>query len=712
MKKIVLVLAVLLVSVSACKNPFLKKMLIEEEKGESSAVSKHTVTFSVEGRNGTLKAKADGVAETAKSPISIEQGKKVTFTAAPDKNYKVKEWKVDGAVITGNTENSYIHTVTKAVDVKVSFEALPPGKASYTVKHYREKPEGGYPAEPAEREILNGTVGADAAYTAKTYEGFTYNSSLTKINGTVQTSGTISAGGATIVELYYERKTVNVTFKLAGGSVDGNTDDIVKTGKYGTALTAPAPVKTGAAFKGWEPALPSSPLFPASDTEYTAKWAALYTITFGVEGSTGGTLKAEVDGNEITTGDSVEQGKSVVFTAEPAEGYVLEQWTKGGTVIAEADTDKTYTHTVTADADIKVKFQAPFVEGGASLILSPNKLTIPVKAVTSDGSAVAVEGCTETSLASGMYTVLHAKGTVVILKGKITELSCGYYNQLTALNVQGCTALQELYCNDNQLTELNVQGLTALKSLNCGYNQLTALNVQGLTALKSLECYGNQLTALNVQGLTALQTLLCWYNQLTALNVQGLTALQWLNCGGNQLTELKVQGLTALRSLECGGNQLTALDVQGLTTLYRLECFNNQLTALNVQGLSTLQELRCGGNQLTELNVQGLTALQTLWCGNQLTALNVQGLTALQELYCYNNQLNADAFKKLFDDLPQWADSDDAKCCLYTEETGVSEGNHTDFTAPPDLAAAFNNAKNNKKWKMYKWNISGPWVEI
>ena len=649
MKKIVLVLAVLLVSVSACKNPFLKKMLIEEEKGESSAVSKHTVTFSVEGRNGTLKAKADGVAETAKSPISIEQGKKVTFTAAPDKNYKVKEWKVDGAVITGNTENSYIHTVTKAVDVKVSFEALPPGKASYTVKHYREKPEGGYPAEPAEREILNGTVGADAAYTAKIYEGFTYNSSLTKINGTVQTSGTISAGSATAVELYYERKTVNVTFKLAGGTVDGNTDNVVKPGKYGTALTAPAPVKTGAVFKGWEPALPSSPLFPASDTEYTAKWQNVYTINFSVEGSTGGALKAEVDGNEITTGDLVEQGKSVVFTAEPTPDYVVEQWTNGGTVIAEVGTDKTYTHTVTADADIKVKFQAPFVEGGASLILSPNKLDIRVKAVTSDGSAVAVEGCTETSLASGTYTGLHAKGTVVILKGKITELSCGY-NQLTALNVQGLTALQTLSCNDNQLTELNVQGLTALKELRCDDNLLTELNVQGCTALQALECGGNRLTELNVQGLTALQVLRCGKNQLTALNVQGLTALQVLDCGDNLLTALNVQGLTALRELEC--------------------------------------------------------------YSNQLTELNVQGLTALNELWCYSNKLNADAFKKLFDDLPQRADSDDAKCYLYTEESGVSEGNHTDFTAPPDLAAAFNNAKTVKKWRMYKRNGSGSWVEL
>ena len=352
---LVLFLAVLLVSVSACKNPFLKKMLVEEEKGESSAVPKHTVTFSVEGGHGTLKAKADGIEETAKSPISIEQGKKVTFTAEPAAPYVVKEWKVDGTVVTGNTSNSYTHSVTAAVDVKVSFDA-------------------------------------------------------------------------------------------------------------------------------------------------------------------------------------------------------------------------------------------PFVEGGASLILSPNKLVISVKAVTSDGSAVAVEGCTETSLASGStYTWLHATGTVVILKGKIIKLNCG----------------------DNKLIELNVQGLTALQKLSCYSNQLTALNMQGLTALKELYCYNNQLTALNVQGCTALKGLSCGYNQLTTLNVQGLTALR--------------------------------------------------------------------------------------------------------TLHCYNNKLTAQAFTKLFDDLPARQDSDKGECILYTEESGLSEGNHTDFSTPEALKTAFNNAKNNKKWKMYKWKMykwNGSWLGV
>jgi len=306
----------------------------------------------------------------------------------------------------------------------------------------------------------------------------------------------------------------------------------------------------------------------------------------------------------------------------------VEQWTKGGTVIGEAGTDTSYTYAVTADADIKVKFQSLFVEGGASLILSPDKLDITVKVTTADNSSVRIEGCTETELTSGTQTVLHAKGTRVILKGNIIKLDCSG-NQLTALNVQGCTALERLDCSNNQLTALDVQGLTTLYVLGCSNNQLTALNVQGLTTLYVLVCDNNQLTALDVQGLTALERLYCGYNQLTALNVQDLTALE---------------------SLDCRDNQLTALNVQGLTTLYVLDCWDNQLTA--------------------------------------------------------------DAFKKLFDDLSVRADSDNAECVLYTEQIGVTEGNHTDFSAPSDLADAFNNAKNNKKWKMYKINGRGHWVEI
>ena len=133
---------------------------------------------------------------------------------------------------------------------------------------------------------------------------------------------------------------------------------------------------------------------------------------------------------------------------------------------------------ITADTTVSMSFEPNPVEGGAVLILSPNKLTFKVNANTEDGSDITVEGCTETRLASDTKTTLHARGTTVILKGKITELDVSgtYENKqtLTALNVQGLTALQKLECWKNQLTELNVQGCAALQKLGCYSNQLNA----------------------------------------------------------------------------------------------------------------------------------------------------------------------------------------------------------------------------------------------
>ena len=376
-----------------------------------------------------------------------------------------------------------------------------------------------------------------------------------------------------------------------------------------------------------------------------------HTVSFSVEGA-GGTLKAKADGIAETgvSPITVEQGKTVTFTAEPAAGYVVKEWKVDGIVVT-GNTENSYIHTVTKAVDVKVSFDAPFVEGGASLILSPDKLTIGVRVRTADGSSVTVEGCEETTLASSTGTTLTAQGIVVILKGKIIEL----------------------YCDNNQLTALNVQGLNALEKLYCSKNQLTALDVQGLSTLQYLGCYNNQLTALNVQG------------------------------------------LSTLKGLGCSGNQLTALDVQGLSVLQSLACNNNQLTALNVQGLSALGELACNNNQLTALDVQGLNALERLYCtNNQLTALNVQGCTALYRLYCWGNRLNAQAFIKIFNDLPKWGSGYDKWCILYTEETGSTEGNHTDFTSPAELKAAFENAKYVKRWSMCKYNTDGSlgWIEI
>ena len=342
---------------------------------EVPTVDKFTVNFSVDGEHGTLTAKVNDVA--IGTGTKVEKDKKVSFTATPDKNYKVKEWRVGGSAVTGNTSSSYTHTVTKAVEVKVSFESLPVGQASYIVQHYKEKSEGGYSVVPSDTESLHDTAGATAVYTPKTFEGFNYNSSLTKINDSVQTSGTINADGSTVVKLYYERKTVNVTFKLAGGNIAGgniagDTADIPLTGKFGTAFTAPEPVKADAELKGWNPALPSPTTFPAADTTYTAQWQ----ITSGG----GGKIFIKYNAENLTVRyEKNDRYELLPPNSEVSEGMLLRFRDKN--IPAGQQVDKWKINAKELDDDDYTVNAADAVSDGSNKVITVTYTTKPAAAV-------------------------------------------------------------------------------------------------------------------------------------------------------------------------------------------------------------------------------------------------------------------------------------------------------------------------------------------
>ena len=119
------------------------------------------VTFSA-GEHGTLKAKADGIAETETSPITIEQGKTVTFRATPDSGYRVKGWMRDGEAVNG-TNAFYSFTVIKGVEVKVSFESnsVPPTPPSGDVGSFEDTGDGFIKISPP----AAGITGKDLTYT-------------------------------------------------------------------------------------------------------------------------------------------------------------------------------------------------------------------------------------------------------------------------------------------------------------------------------------------------------------------------------------------------------------------------------------------------------------------------------------------------------------------------------------------------------------------
>ena len=91
-------------------------------------------------------------------------------------------------------------------------------------------------------------------------------------------------------------------------------------------------------------------------------------------------------------------------------------------------------------------------------------------------------------------------------------------NQLTSLNVSGCTSLIELNCYENKLTALNASGCSALENLDCSLNPMYDLNLSGCTELYSVDCRDSILGSLNINGCTSLMYLHCKFNIETVNN--------------------------------------------------------------------------------------------------------------------------------------------------------------------------------------------------
>ena len=89
-------------------------------------------------------------------------------------------------------------------------------------------------------------------------------------------------------------------------------------------------------------------------TPNTPAAAEKYAVSFK-EATLGGKLTAKVDGATISSGASVEKGKTVTFTAAPIEGYEVEKWELNGKAVNGTAT--TYELKVSEKADVKVYFK-------------------------------------------------------------------------------------------------------------------------------------------------------------------------------------------------------------------------------------------------------------------------------------------------------------------------------------------------------------------
>lgn len=193
----------------------------------------------------------------------------------------------------------------------------------------------------------------------------------------------------------------------------------------------------------------------------------------------------------------------------------------------------------------------------------------------------------------------------------------------------------------------------------------------------------------------------CDNGNITNLDVRGLPNLNMLSCDTSHVKSLNVQGLTKLNTLSCGNNELESLDLSGLSALTGVDCQNNKLKILNLAGTTMLTAVYATKNELESLDLKDCVELTELYCNsNKLTALDVKTATKLKVFDCSSNNLSQDAFKKLFESLPQREVGDNATCLIYTEEADVTEGNYKTFTED-ELKVA-----KDKNWKVHKTSTS------
>ena len=172
-----------------------------------------------------------------------------------------------------------------------------PVVGTYTVKHLQQDASGdGYTPAADGSEEKAGTVGGDTEAEAKTYEGFT-------AQPVVQQK--IAAGGATVVEIKYDRKTVTLQLDANGGSLADGGDTI--SGRYGADVEWSGNLtRSGHTFTGWSPDLPATFSLDDEGRTYTAQWQPNQVdveVTAPVNPSAGTITDSKTDSGYTFTAD-------------------------------------------------------------------------------------------------------------------------------------------------------------------------------------------------------------------------------------------------------------------------------------------------------------------------------------------------------------------------------------------------------------------------
>ena len=308
---------------------------------------------SADDTKGTISATLDGNNFTTGN--KVEHGKTLVFTANPMSGYSVDKWTInEGAFETGGTEGATNASVkiTKATTVTVSFTT-----AKYTVTF---DVDGGTPAPEAQKVEHGNKVSKPA--TDPTKEGYTFANWFNRDGDAAWNFDTDTVSKNTELYAKWTIKTFTVRFDAKDGTPVPSDQSV----NYGNKASKPTePTKANYDFGGWFNKEGDTPWdfdvnTVSKNTELYAKWTIKkYEVTY--TNGDDGTLTATLEGKPFASGNEVEHGKSVVFTAAPKNAdYQVDKWTiTGGAFESGTGTDGSLTASVkiTAVTTVRVTFK-------------------------------------------------------------------------------------------------------------------------------------------------------------------------------------------------------------------------------------------------------------------------------------------------------------------------------------------------------------------
>jgi len=325
-------------------------------KVEFEEIPTYTLTLNADpAEGGTVSGSGDYQAD-----------EEITLSATANDGYKFVNWTDEAdAVVSENAEFDYT-TTDEDVTLTANFQEI----VTYEVTFGVEAGNGILEASVDGQDINSGDEieeGSEVNFTAtpdadnRVKDWFVDGSAI----GSTDETYTISdLQSATDVKVEFEEIPTYILTLNAdpaeGGTVSGGGDYEAEE-----EITLSATPNDGYEFENWtnenNDVVSENAEFSYTTTDenvtLTANFEEIvtYEVIFGVEAGNG-ILEASVDGQDINSGDEIEEGSEVNFTATPDADNRVKDWFVDGSAIGS--TDETYTISDLQSAtDVKVEFE-------------------------------------------------------------------------------------------------------------------------------------------------------------------------------------------------------------------------------------------------------------------------------------------------------------------------------------------------------------------